>query len=134
LLPVVHANAVGDALLDYMLNTYPKTIMPDLPLSNATAKALAAAAFFPSSSSSLEAKFDEFLRDAYQVLDVFVLTSFAAAVKIERLVTNKADSNSMLVSVRVSSPATVSSSFSLANFAIVQTHTHTHTHSRRTLS
>jgi len=91
LLPAAHSKLVGDAILDYILATYP-SIAPKVPFSNST-QALRK----PPNAE------DSFLHDAQDTLDVFQLNGYALDMKIEALPTRTQPSPA-LFGIRVVGP------------------------------
>lgn len=90
LLPIVHSQRVGDALLDWMLITYPQTAMPPVQLSNETS----------SSREKLVASFEDFERYARLVLDIFLINSYCVSVEISTLPSSLDGVNIMTLKMR----------------------------------
>jgi len=76
LLPQAHSKAVGDALLDWMLESYPTITPHNLPFSNDTRLAVLGRPRAPLS---------EFIPQAQQLLDIFELNSYALNMRTEPL-------------------------------------------------
>ena len=109
LLPQAHSKAVGDALLDWMLETYPTITPRDLPFSNDTRLAV---------QGRPRAPLSEFVPQAQQLLDIFELNSYALNMRVEPLPVAASSSSSSsapptLFSVTLTGPANLWSSQTL---------------------
>ena len=115
LLPAAHSALVGDALLDYILTSYPTITPRDLPLSNQTTTSSSSSSSSSSSASGLrglalgQQECEAFVRDAQDLLDVFQLNAYALSLKIEPLPSSSSADKSgrgpRLFAVRLVGPA-----------------------------
>jgi len=81
LLPAAHSALVGDAVLDWIISTYPNIVPKDLPFSNQTAL------YRPKRKIDSEAASQLFRREAQDILDVFEVNAYALGIRVETLPT-----------------------------------------------
>ena len=102
----VYEAAVGNALLDYVLSTYPSNIVPNrfIPIGN----------FSDPICDEQIVTFDTFIDYARQVLDIFAINAYTSLVEVQELPRTRTDSNSMFLSVKLQLPANMWSQLALA--------------------
>ena len=103
LLPAAHARLVGDAILDFIVETYgatrPSVIPAGLPYSNNTAA-------FKAKMRGSPMPLPDFITAAQDVLDTLLINSYALNIKVEGPLPEKLpNQGSMLMSVRAVGPA-----------------------------
>ena len=108
LLPGAHSALVGDAVLDWIISTYSNIVPNDLPFSNQTAL------YRPKRKIDSEAAFQQFRREAQDILDVFEVNAYALGIRVEPLPTAAtapaAAGPQLLLSLRLVGPANLWSS------------------------
>ena len=75
----IHAAITGDGVLDYILSTYPQTILPpDVPVSGSTETMPGGKVVKMTKKKTVE----EFIAAANQIMDIFCVNSFAVSSKV----------------------------------------------------
>jgi hypothetical protein len=96
----VHQAAVGNALLDYILSTYPSNIVPNklVPVGNGFREPLC---------DEQLSSFRTFVDYARQILDIFAVNSYTSLVEVNEMPAKEGvnDSNSTFLSVKLQLPA-----------------------------